>query len=320
MKKIAYIFPGQGSQYIGMGRDLYDKYPAARDIFDRANAALGFDLKMICFEGPKEELSRTDISQPAILTTSIAALRALEEKAGSAVSPAAAAGLSLGEYSALVAADVLSFDDALKLVYKRGGFMNQEATRHKGTMASILGLSRDGVERICKTTGCQIANLNCPGQIVISGLTEDINKAVESAKAVSGGKAIILDVSGPFHSAYMRQAGERLGKELGNVKMRPAKFSVVANATAAYQAGEVQIKKNLESQVSSSVLWEDSMRLLVKDGITEFLEIGPGTVLKGLAKRIDNNIKVYNIGKVKDIEEFKMSDWGIGGLGHWGNS
>jgi [acyl-carrier-protein] S-malonyltransferase len=289
-----------------MGKDLYERYPVAKEVFDKADAVLGFDLKKICFEGPKEKLSRTDISQPAILTTSIAALRALEvaQKPRSPETQiTAGAGLSLGEYSALVAADIISFDDAVRLVYKRGAFMQEEAQKHKGAMASILGLSRDTVIGICKESGCQIANLNCPGQVVISGLTEDIHKAVELTKVQTGAKAIILDVSGPFHSRYMHQAGERLQKELINIKMNPAKFSIVANVTAGYQTKEDEIKENLVNQVSSPVLWEDSMRLLLKGGIKEFFEIGPGAVLKGLMKRIAPNIKVYNVGNVKEIEE-----------------
>jgi len=308
MSKIGYIFPGQGSQYIGMGLDLYEKYQAARDIFDTANSVLGFDLKNICFEGPKEELVRTDISQPAIVTVSIAALRVLQENFNNKgilqYAPVVSAGLSLGEYSALVAAGVITFDEAVKLVNKRGQFMQEAADRNKGTMACVMGLSKEALENICKNTNVQIANLNCPGQIVISGLTDDINKTAELARTEGASRVIVLDVSGPFHSIYMRDAANRLEKEFESVRFSSPKFPIVANVTAGYETSIEDIKKNLLFQVSGSVLWEDSVRLMVKDGVTTFMEIGPGTVLKGLARRIDSNIKVYNIGKAQEIEEF----------------
>lgn len=301
-QKLGYIFPGQGAQYTGMGQDLYEKYQAARDIFDAACDVLGFDLKKVCFEGPKEELVRTDISQPAIVTASIAALRVLEEKDRALAQPAAAAGLSLGEYSALTAAGVLSFKDAVKLVYKRGQFMQEAAEKNNGTMASIMGLSKEPVERICEEADVQIANLNCPGQIAISGLIDNINKAAELARQEGASRVIILDVSGPFHSRYMRDAGARLERELEDIRFSPPRFPVVANVTANYHGNPEQIKKNLVSQVSGSVLWEDSVRLMIKDGIATMFEIGPGAVLKGMVRRIDNNIKVYNIGKAKEAE------------------
>jgi len=303
MEKIGFIFPGQGSQYIGMGQDLYEKYQAARDIFDAANDALGFDLKKICFQGPKEELTRTDISQPAIVTTSIAALKALQEEVNFNIQPVVAAGLSLGEYSALIAAGVINFEDAVKLVYKRGEFMQEAADENKGAMASVLGLSEEAVEKVSEKAGVSIANLNSPGQIVISGLTDNINKAAELARAEGATRVVILDVSGPFHSKYMLNAGARLQKELETAMFFNPKFRIIANVTADYQDNAEQIKKNLIAQVSGSVLWEPSVRLMAAEGITTLLEIGPGSVLKGLIRRIDSNIKVYNIGKVKEIEE-----------------
>ncbi|OIO81301.1 MAG: [acyl-carrier-protein] S-malonyltransferase [Candidatus Omnitrophica bacterium CG12_big_fil_rev_8_21_14_0_65_43_15] len=303
MEKIGFIFPGQGSQYIGMGHDLYEKYQAARDIFDAANDALGFDLKKICFQGPKEELTRTDISQPAIVTTSIAALKALQEEVNFNIQPVVAAGLSLGEYSALIAAGVINFEDAVKLVYKRGEFMQEAADENKGAMASVLGLSEEAVEKVSEKAGVSIANLNSPGQIVISGLTDNINKAAELARAEGATRVVILDVSGPFHSKYMLNAGARLQKELETAMFFNPKFRIIANVTADYQDNAEQIKKNLIAQVSGSVLWEPSVRLMAAEGITTLLEIGPGSVLKGLIRRIDSNIKVYNIGKVKEIEE-----------------
>lgn len=302
-QKIGYLFPGQGAQYVGMGLDLYEKYQAARDIFDKADSVLGIDLKKICFQGPKEELIKTDISQPAILTTSVAALRVFQQLK-SDYHASAAAGLSLGEYSALVAAGVISFEDAVKLVHKRGRFMQEAADKNKGAMASVFGSSREIVEKVCRESGAQIANLNSPGQIVISGLIDNINKAVESAKKEGASRVVILDVSGPFHSKYMDEAAKRLEKELEAVSMSAAKFPVVANVTAVYQSDPNQIKLNLIRQTSRAVLWEDSVRLMIKDGVTTFFEIGPGAVLKGLMKRIDANIKVYNIGKAEDIEAF----------------
>ncbi len=309
MKKIGYIFPGQGAQYVGMGLDLYEKYQPARDIFDTACATLGFDLKKICFQAPKEELSRTDISQPAVLTVSVAALRALEEEieivgATRRVAPTIAAGLSLGEYSALVAAGVLSFENAVSLVYKRGKFMQEASLVNKGAMASVLGLSKETLGEICQATGVQIANLNSPGQIVISGLADNIDRASQLARAEGAAKVVVLDVSGPFHSKYMEQAAIKLDKELESVMFLNPKFGIIANVTADYQDRVVDIKSNLVRQVASPVLWEDSMRLMIKDGIADFFEIGPGNILKGLARSIDPNIKVYNIGKVKEIEVF----------------
>ena len=302
MQKLGYIFPGQGAQYVGMGQDLYEKYQAARDIFDAANSALGFDLKKICFEGPKEELTRTDISQPAIFTTSIAALKALEQKIE--IVPMVAAGLSLGEYSALAAAGAINFEDAVKLVYKRGQFMQGASEKNKGTMASVLGLSKEAVEKVCKETGVQIANFNSPGQIVISGLIDNINKAAEIARSEGASRVVTLDVSGAFHSRFMQDAASRLEKELEQTMLFKPKFRVVSNVTANYQDSPEEIKRNLASQVTGSLLWEDSVKLMAKDGITVLLEIGPGTVLRGLVRRIDVNIKVYSIGKVKEVEEF----------------
>lgn len=310
MQKIGYIFPGQGSQYVGMGLDLYEKYQAARDIFDSANSALEFDLKKVCFEVPEEELTKTDISQPAIVTMSIAALKALEHemdtigRGRTVFAPTSTAGLSLGEYSALVAAGVLSFEDAVRLVYKRGQFMQQAADKNKGAMASVLGLSREALEKICKEAGVQIANLNSPGQTVISGLTDNINKAAEMARAEGASRVVTLNVSGAFHSRYMEDAASRLEKALEHAMFFKPKFSVLANVTANYQDNPEQIKKNLINQVTGPVLWEDSVRQMAKDGISVLLEIGPGTVLRSLVRRIDSNIKVYNIGKVKEIEEF----------------
>lgn len=293
-----------------MGRDLYEKYEAARHIFDTANAVLEFDLKKICFEGPKEDLSRTDISQPAILTVSIAVLKILEESTNNSLQPVVAAGLSLGEYSALVSAGVLSFENAIKLVYRRGQLMHEESEKHKGTMASVIGMQREIIEKICKDTGVQVANVNSPGQIVISGLIDNINKAAELARAEGAGLVMILDVSGPFHSIYMQDAGSKLAKELENMLFQKPKFPIISNVTASHHSNTEDIKRNLVFQVSSSVLWEDSVRLMAKDGINTLLEIGPGSVLKGLARRIDNNIKVYSIGEVKEVEEF------IGGYQH----
>jgi len=320
MEKIGYIFPGQGAQYVGMGKDLYEKFEAARAVFDKANSILDIDIKKLCFEGPEEKLNRTDISQPAILTASIAALRSLESEipdfellsphtdAGRDLNNSQlniTAGLSLGEYSALVATGSINFENAVKLVRRRGEFMEEASRRKPGGMLSVIGLGKEEVELICKMSGMQIANLNCPGQVVISGMLGGLSTAEELAKLKKAKRAIRLDVSGPFHSTYMTHASNKLRVELETIEILPPSFPVVANVTAKTQTEPQIIRENLISQVNHSVLWEESVRLMVSQGIITFLEIGPGRVLKGLLRKIDPNLKVLNVGNVQDIEKLK---------------
>lgn len=300
MVRTAFIFPGQGSQYAGMGQEIYHKHKVARQVFEEAQSCLDFDLIKICFEGPKEQLSRTDISQPAILTASIALLKVFQEL-NPQIKPGVLAGLSLGEYSALTACGSFDFKDAVKLVRKRGQFMEEAARLNPGKMLSIIGLEREAVEEICRDSGTEIANLNCPGQIVISGRKENIEEALKKAQEKKAKMAVVLDVSGPFHSSLMESAGLSLGKELEKIKLSPAVIPVVSNVTADYETEVCEIKKNLVTQVAHAVHWQDSMRLLIQDGFTEFFEIGPGKVLKGLMRRIDSSVAVVNIETDKDI-------------------
>lgn len=304
MKKLAYIFPGQGAQYVGMGKDLYEAFPVAKKIFDRADETLGFNLTKLCFEGPSESLSSTSNSQPAILATSIASLTVMESLVPE-IKASAALGLSLGEYSALVAAGGLSFTDGLRLVYSRGRFMEEASRQNPGRMASILGLGLEVIEEICRISGAEIANLNCPGQIVISGRNETIEKAAVLAGEKGAKKTMILDVSGAFHSSLMDGASRKLQQTLSDVRIAPPSIPVISNVNANPEISENEIKKNLVTQVNHKTYWEDSIKNVAKSGVDTFLEIGPGRVLKGLLRRIDPTLVVYNVGTVKDMENVK---------------
>jgi [acyl-carrier-protein] S-malonyltransferase len=302
VKNIAYLFPGQGAQFVGMGKDLHDFYPSCKNIYDKANEILGFNLAKLCFEGPAENLSRTQNSQPAILVTSIACLRAMEESSKDKVKPAFAAGLSLGEYTALYAAGAISFEDAVMLVRKRGLAMEQASQQNPGKMASVIGLSRDQVDDICKTSNTEIANLNCPGQVVISGRKDAIENAASLAKEKGAKKAIILDVSGPFHCSLMEPASAQLKAELDKIQISMPQYPVISNVTAKEEISAEEIKDNLITQLCHSTRWEDSIRYIASNGIKDFLEIGPGKVLKGLIRRIDPTLTVHTIGTLQDIQ------------------
>lgn len=292
-KNIALIFPGQGVQYPGMGKDLYEKSSAAKKIFDKADQILNISLSEICFQGCEEGLKTTNVCQPAILTMSIAALEALKES--SQITPKFSAGLSLGEYSALVASGVLAFEDALNIVRKRGELMEVAAKQTQGKMASVLALDEKKVRDICKKNDCYIANLNCPGQIVISGKAQNIDAASQEAEAQGALKVIELAVSGAFHSPLMKTASDSLAKELDKYRFNSPKIDVVFNVTAGIEQNPEKIKDNLLKQVASSVLWEASMRLMLSQGVDAFIEVGPGKVLKGLMRRIEPSAPVYNI-------------------------
>jgi len=306
--KTAYIFPGQGAQYVGMGKDLYDNFPQAKAVFDQANAVLGFDLAKICFEGPIEELTKSAVCQPAVLTHSIAAFEVLKSVCAQKKMPAiACAGLSLGEYSTLVACGSLKFCDAVSLVHKRGQFMDQASLENPGTLACVLGIDIAQAENICAQTGVEIANLNCPGQIVISGSFENMKKAEEAAKAAGAKRVLPLGVSGPFHSSLMNSAAAKLKIELANVRINQPNVLFIPNVTAEYENDPEQIGQLLTKQVASTTFWEKSIEVLKKDGINNFVEFGPGKVLRGLLQRIDKALNVLNLDKNSDFEAIACS-------------
>lgn len=304
---VGYLFAGQGSQYVGMGKDLYEAFPESRQIFDQADQELGFSLSRLCFEGPDTELKKTNNCQPAILTVSVAAWEAFRKvegkgaKAEGSDSYGCAAGLSLGEYSALVAAQTMDFKDAVRLVRRRGELMEQAAASRAGGMLSIIGLELAVVKEICDRTGLEIANLNCPGQTVVSGDVGAIQSAQTLAKEKGAKLAVILEVSGAFHSSFMKEAGEKLAIELAKVRVQSPYMDVIANVSASVEADPAQIRDNLRKQVSGSVLWEESVRCMLTKGIRKFYEFGPGKVLKGLMRRIDSGAEVTSIEKKEDI-------------------
>ena len=304
MVDVAYIFPGQGAQFIGMGKDLYDNFPQAREIFDKADSVLKFDLKKLCFEGPQEELSSTKNSQSAILAMSIATLRAYEASALSQqFNPVFSLGLSLGEYTALVAAGSILLEDALILVRKRGELMEDASKKNPGKMACILGMEAGAVEELCKGLACEIANLNCPGQVVISGKTGNVELFASLAKDKGAKRVVMLDVSGPFHSSLMTTARDKLKDYIEKIQINSPKLKFVSNVDASIQSDPLKIKENLIAQVNSKTLWESSIRAVAASGIDTFIEIGPGQTLKGLLKKIDPSLKVLNIGSAKDFQD-----------------
>lgn len=294
--KIAFIFPGQGSQYIGMGKDLYDQMPAARTVYEQADAALGFSLSELCFNGPEAELIKTANTQPAILTTSIACLELLRQ---AGIKADVVAGHSLGEYSALVAAGSINLTDAVQLVHKRGTYMQDAVANGIGGMAAILGLESNLVREACAQASgdgiVEVANYNCPGQVVISGEIKALEKAMELAKVAGAKRAIKLSVSGPFHSSLMKPIEEKLTAELATINMSDPALPLVANVSADYLTTAEKIKASLVKQVSYSVRWEESVLKMVNDGVQIFIEIGPGKVLSGLVKKIDKNVEIYNV-------------------------
>jgi [acyl-carrier-protein] S-malonyltransferase len=296
MSKTAFIFPGQGAQYIGMGKELFQNIEVCKNIFDIADKELNFELSKLCFEGTESELNITENTQPAILTTSIAALMALREHG---IKCDVTAGLSLGEYSALVCSGSMDFRDAVKLVKKRGRFMQEAVPAGIGTMAAILGLDANLVAEACseaRTFGIvEIANLNCPGQIVIAGEIAAVEHALELAKEKGAKRVMLLSVSAPFHTSMLRPAAEKLETELRNINIKDFTIPLMTNVNGDYVKSKEDIKANLKLQVMSSVLWETIIRNMIKDGVDTFVEIGPSKVLSGFVKKIDRKLTIINV-------------------------
>ncbi len=303
MKPTAFIFPGQGSQYVGMGKELFDNFSVAKQVFQEADDTLHFSISALCFKGPEDALKLTENTQPAVLTASIGALKVLEAEKG--MSFQFTAGHSLGEYSALVASGALAFSEAVKTVRLRGKFMQEAVPVGQGAMAAVLGMEKEQIEELCETCSSgevlAPANFNCPGQIVIAGHSKAVERAMERIKR-EGKKAVLLPVSAPFHSPLMRPAGERLEKALEQISVGDLRIPVVTNVEAEVNAEKDRVKGLLVAQVSSPVRWEESMRKMIEKGIEQIVEIGPGKVLSGLMKRIDNRIETRNL---EDLQTLK---------------
>lgn len=306
MEKIGLLFPGQGAQYVGMGKDLVGQFPQAKVFFDRADKILGYPLSQICFEGPEDELTRTRYAQPAIFVVSMVILALFREKK-TGIEPSFAAGLSLGEFSALVAAGSISFEDGLTLVKRRAEAMEACAQKHKGTMASIMGLSSEICFEIAKESGVQVANLNAPDQIVLSGYEAGILKACQLAESKGAKRALPLKVGGAFHSNLMAEARQELENALANITVQSPKCIFIPNATAEKVANPDEIRKLLALQLTSPVRWVETMKRAEEAGIKNFYELGPGKVLKGLAKRSYKEAVVENLGTAEDIIKLAQS-------------
>ncbi len=299
MSKTALLFAGQGAQVVGMGQDLAEKFPSAKTWFGRANAALGYDLAGVCFHGPEADLTKTENAQPGIFLVSWVAFQLLKEQAPS-LQFDATAGLSLGEFTALTAAGAMSFEDGLRIVRQRGKFMQEACDVTKGGMAAIIGLDEAPTREVCAEAGVVLANLNCPGQLVISGAAENILKACELAKAKGAKRALPLPVAGAYHSPLMASAQPKLAAELAAAKISAPFVPVISNVTA--QAHGADISAKLVEQVCASVRWETSVRALLAQGYTRFIELGPGTALSGFMKRIDKTATMLNVADAASLE------------------
>jgi len=304
MGKIAFIFPGQGAQTVGMGKNLCDNFKEAREVFAEADEALQFKLSSLCFDGPETELNLTVNTQPAVLTVSMACLRVIEKNLE--ITPDYVAGHSLGEYSALVGTKAFSFSDGVKAVQKRGQFMQEAVPEGEGGMAAVLGLSREKVEEVCQEAAqgdvLSPANFNCPGQIVISGAAKALERAIVLAKEKGSPRTVVLPVSAPFHCELMEPAAKKLKDYLNDVTVTPLAYPVITNVEAIPNQEAILVKELLIKQVTHPVLWEDSVVAMRERGVTTYVEIGPGKILSGLVKKIDKSATIYN---VEDTESLK---------------
>lgn len=309
MGKIAFIYPGQGAQKCGMGKDFYDTFPVAKAVFDRADEVLDVSVTKLCFT-ENEYLHQTAYTQPALVTTCLAITAVLKEKG---FVPDVTAGLSLGEYAAIAAAGGFSAEEAIKTVRARGRFMEEAVPYGKGTMAAVLGMEVAQIERVLnKIEGAYIANYNCPGQIVITGMKEAVDKACEALKNVGCKRCLPLKVSGPFHSPYLREAGEKLCEFMENTALHELEIPYVTNVTAEYVTDIGQTKDLLVRQVASSVKWIQSVERMIAEGVETFMEIGPGKTLAGFIKKINPDVKVINISQVEDLS-ILMEDYDVAG-------